>query len=112
MAFKNFINSIIQRFHRENTQATLSREALATFHWKIIAVSFLSATVLVFVSSFLIYRDINLSEFLPAERKNVGDSSLVTAELLEKTIDYYLLLLNLEIGNLRCHSRLFGFLFF
>ncbi len=88
MTFKNFIDSVTQKFHSGKTKSSLSREALVVFHWKVIVMSFLSATVLVFISGFLIYRDISRGEFFPIKEVTDDNSALVTVELLKDTVNY------------------------
>jgi len=86
MTFKNFLQAVFAKVHNRNMAVSMSRESRALFHWKIIAVAFLLSVTLVFISSFLIYRDINLGEFFPVEKKVDSNLIPVTTALLGKTV--------------------------
>ncbi len=86
MTLKIFFQAVLEKFHRGNAPAPMSREARVLTHWKIIVVIFLLAVVMVFISSFFIYRDINQGDFFPVEKKIGGNLAPVTAELISQTV--------------------------
>src|SRR3989338_5466812 len=89
MTLKNFLHTIIGKIHREKvTVISASHEARALFHWKIIVISFLSAVIVIFITSFLIYGDISKEKFLP-EVKDGGDLVPVVTEFLNTAVSQF-----------------------
>jgi hypothetical protein len=87
--FKNLIKFATFWKSKSEFYVGVSSETRVLTHWKILMTGFLAVTILVLVTSGWIYRDIGRGELFSATGSSTPQSSLLTKEVLDSTVDNF-----------------------
>lgn len=88
MDTQQIIRNIKNKFHSKNVLVFPSREARVLMHWKIVSAAFLVAVILLFISNFFIYREINKGEFFAKGKQNY-EAAKLSVKLLDSVVKYF-----------------------
>jgi len=89
MKITNFFKVIVAKVYRRKPKTVRSREVRALFHWEIMVISFLLATVLVFAGGLVIYQDVSKKGVVHFKSKDSNSEALMTLALLNKTVGFF-----------------------